>query len=94
MERLETLHRLVGDCWQEIAKRSSTVNFQKSMRFSHYITWREVLLLVVTLAALRITFNIFFHRLAKFPGPFWARASLVGPCLNSHYYKSMRILTA
>ena len=34
----------------------------------------QILLYFIT----KVTYNICFHPLAAFPGPFWARASLVG----------------
>lgn len=39
--------------------------------------WFPLVALVATVACLQITYNLYLHPLAKFPGPFWARASLV-----------------
>jgi len=37
------------------------------------------LLATVAYLVVNMVYNLFFHPLAKVPGPFWARASLVGP---------------
>ncbi|CAJ2514068.1 Uu.00g021870.m01.CDS01 [Anthostomella pinea] len=41
------------------------------------IGWREALAFALTAAVLHIIYNLYFHPLAKFAGPFWARSSLV-----------------
>lgn len=33
--------------------------------------------LLVTVGCVQITYNLYLHPLSRFPGPFWARASLV-----------------
>jgi hypothetical protein len=40
--------------------------------------WREACATAIAVATLSyLIYNVYFHPLANFPGPFWARASLV-----------------
>lgn len=42
------------------------------------LRWREACATAVAIATLSyLIYNLYFHPLSKFPGPFWARASLV-----------------
>lgn len=42
------------------------------------LSWREACAIAVgTSTLIYLIYNLYFHPLAKFPGPFWARASLV-----------------
>ncbi|KAL3300186.1 Cytochrome P450 [Colletotrichum asianum] len=44
-----------------------------------HVMWVAVLLCTVLYATYHVIYNVFLHPLAAFPGPFWARASLVRP---------------
>ena len=67
-----TLAAGVGD-WQ----RDGGGTFETIKQIGEQVGWRELVALMVMAACLHITYNVYLHPLAKFPGPFWARASLV-----------------
>ncbi|KAK4210068.1 cytochrome P450 [Rhypophila decipiens] len=58
------------------------------------VGWRELLVLVVTVACVKIIYNVFLHPLAKFPGPFSARASLLWRFWHTMRGRSHRVIQA
>ncbi|KAI3322257.1 cytochrome P450 [Xylariaceae sp. AK1471] len=57
-----------------------------------WIGWRELFGFVTTLAVLRVTYNLYFHPLAQFPGPFWARSSLLWRFWHTMRGRSHRVI--
>lgn len=73
-----TIYTELANNWQEMANRLrlyDTVGFLKQAAVQ--VTWRELLALGLTVFMANIIYNNYFHALSRFPGPFWARTTLV-----------------
>lgn len=69
--------RYTSDSDSEMPSLNSTSALEPSLALNVGTTTVLICSLVLALISLRIFYNLHLHPLARFPGPFWARSSLV-----------------
>ena len=74
----ETIYTKLASDWRETLRDLPLHVDARSLKQAAFqVTWRELLALTLTVFIAHIIYNNYFHPLSRFPGPFWARTTLV-----------------